>query len=354
MQAMILFSVVGMLMAVIASLISGSAQQRQAYDQMTRAEVAQYFRDIAKVVQQDDIMRNMSVGSSTTCGADIYTNTDIQPYLCRTNIAQLATWGQSDSGRRDPWYNEIQGMVKTARVAMYAGGSNAFEVPVTVMVLASPGPDRKFGLTTTATGSREVGVVLNDYRAQPASASLLRDLQRIEVSRTAVNPDGSDNLDGRDDVVYVFSTRSAMEQRWARINQAMLTVADAALRHYNQQFLAFQTGLDTYYMSNIGSFYDGAGNIVLSQNALNNWRGAGASNRPAFSSTMFENTQAGQDARAALGVEDAFNLIETASNMRLNGSATSSDQLVLSLTNNGSPWGNAAGQLTFTNSYSTY
>ncbi len=338
MQAMILFSVAGMLMAVIASIISGSAEQRQAFDRLTRGMVEEYFRSVVQVVQMDDVMRNMSVGSSTSCGADIYDSFDVQPYLCRTNIAQLATWGQSESGRRDPWYNEIKGMVKTARVAMYAGGSNAFEVPVTVMVLASPGPNKRF------VADLESG--MNALRTQPATPTLLRDIQRLQVDRNTA--------DGADDILLVFSTKPAIEKRWARINSAMVTVADAALRHYNQQFLSFQTGLDSFYLNHIGSFYDGAGNIVLSQNALTNWRGAGAGNRPAFNAIMFENSPAGQNARAALGVEEAFNLIEVASNMRLNGSATSSDQLVINLTNNGSPWGNAGGYLSFTNSYSTF
>jgi hypothetical protein len=344
MQAIIFFSLFMFVAGVLGQLMLDASQTTQTLNQLAVAQVRSYFAGIRAVLAADDVQRTLRVAPRTACTGPnpaTYGVGNIQPYLCTDNVAQLAVWRGADAGRRDPWGNVFDGVVQHVPMAMFAGGANAIVVPVTAVAVASPGPDRQFGATLAAN--------LNTLRSAPGNATTLRNVLVVQANAAEVN--------GADDIVLTFSTQRALEERWARLDSAINTIARAALRNYNQQFQSLSTQLSTFYGSNLGAFYDASGNIRLTAGTLGSWRSGtlptGAT-RPQFDATMFAGTPAARIQRANLGVEEAFDLIEASSQMALDAAlGTTQDTLVLNLRNNGSPWGGAGGTFNYTQNYIT-
>jgi hypothetical protein len=346
MQAIIFFSLFMFVAGVFGQLMLDASQTTQALNQQAVAQVRAYFENIRTVLMADDVQRTLRVAPRTTCSGPnpaTYSATNIQPYICSDNMAQLAMWRGADDGRRDPWGNPFDGVVQHVPTAMFAGGANAIVVPVTAVAMASPGPDRQFGASLSA--------AFTNLRSAPANAATLRSILLLQNNPAEVN--------GADDLVLTFSTQRALEDRWARLERALTTISRAALRNYNQQFQSFSTQLSSFYGNNLNAFYDAGGNIRLTTGTLGSWRNTGVAlptgaARPQFDATMFAGTPAGHIQRTNLGVDEAFDLIETQSNMALDAAlGTTQDTLVLNLRNNGSPWGGAAGTFNYTQQYTT-
>jgi hypothetical protein len=343
MQAMIIFAMFGMLLAGVGQIVSGASETTQKFNLILQEQTTEYFNNIKTIIADDIIQNTMALAERTSCGTDIYASTRIEPYVCLPQIAQTAVWPGSDNGRNDPWRTPITGVVKHARMPLYAGTGNAFEIPVSAFAFVSAGPDRQLGATLLNQ--------INTLQSAANTAATLRAVQAIQSTHTDTH--------GADDIVVTFSTLPALNRRWDKVSQAFENIAQMSLRNYNSIFLNFQNELDSFYYSNVNNFIT-SGGVSLSPNALSLWRSGAPLPpdmiRPDFNPGMFDNNVNGADARAALGVDEDFALIENLSSLDI--AATKSnfatfDQINLSLSNNGSPWGNNLGQLNYSRSYTT-
>lgn len=344
MQAALIFAFFGIFMAVIGGITSNSTDSTRQLMLNYTQQTKDFFHAAEKILVASTVPDNMEVpapatscnGSSSDSEGTAYTAKSVGPYLCRRELAQLATWSFANSGTNDPWGRPFQGIVITRDMSVAPG----VEAPVTAFALVSSGPDRQMGANLQAAINNAVSTIDGVTNARQAIMRVMRLTPDLDTAA------GNDT----DDIAYTFTTQRAQEERWAAIEGAVNRIGVAALRNYQQQFMRYQASMPTLYNSNISSYFNTTTGVVnITTSTLNLWKNQTGATVPTMASPDL-NTTAG---RYQLGVDQEFNLItQTVANggsgMRLTTSVAdstygSNDILTLQLTNSSSPWGSGAG-----------
>ncbi|MFZ2586552.1 MAG: hypothetical protein WAZ18_00280 [Alphaproteobacteria bacterium] len=331
MQAMLIFALFGAFMAAIAGIISSATDSTL---QMMKNQVAQarsYFDSAEKVWLYNTVPAHLQIPFNSCPDGTNYGVHDVKSYLCQNQIAKLAQWLGSQQGTKDPWKNDITGYVLRKEVPIYASAPDyVVSVPVTAMVLVSPGPDHRLAPALQA-----------DINALSGS-SQIRDVLRIAApnpTTCSVATDGS-----CDDIVHTFSDMSAQQNRWRGVQAAVDRIGSAAGRDYGMQFRSFQSQLPGIYAANIASLFDASGNLSVTASNINLWKSQGVS-PPTFNDIDLNDPEE----RVRIGVDAEFEYITNSvsdggSSLALAFAVSDSpggyqDVLTISLSNSASPWG---------------
>jgi hypothetical protein len=313
--------------------------------EMTKA----YLNNAKGVIMDLTVSANMETPYRACPGGTTYDQSDPRAYLCQQDIAQLAQWTGSSDGVKDPWKSDFTGYVVRKPVTIFASSQgtnvNFVTVPVTAMVLVSPGPDRKLDKQ------------LQDDLSALNSGSSLRDVLRIaarDQSPGTCSPGGTVSCD---DIVMTFSDQDAQYNRWQAVQSSVGRIAYASLRHYQVQFLQYLPQLADLYKNNASLLFDSSGTLIVSDTNINGWKklAEGDPAAPDFGGNDYDLSD--KTKRTALGVDSEFNYITDdiaagGSGLNLSRSVEDStdgknDVLVIKLTNRSSPWSGAGG-LTYT------
>lgn len=315
MQAIFMFAIVGLIAGGLSFIARSVSESMVGLRDRQVAETERFFEEVEAVYTRQIVPQLMAVPEEA----------ELRDYLVRDEIRQGVNWSMAPLGQ-DAWKKDITGFVSREFITILAAtdGTNV-TVPVTAFLLVSAGPDR------------EVDPALQAEIDALNASSTLRDITRVEATA------------GTDDIVLAFTTQKAQEKRWLDVQGRIGQIAGIMERHYAQQIQRFQGDIANFYTLNVADFFvdDGAGGRTLSitEDMLNAWQ-AGAPGAPTFASLDTEAE------RAILGVEENWRFIEETSNLRINVSVLSSgsgfeDILRLELVNDGSPWGDASGTLTY-------
>lgn len=341
MQAIILFAMFGALMAAVAGIVSTGVDTTQQFTLSQVRQMREYFENAKRVVTDLTVERNMQTPYAVCPDGTTYQSSDPRAYLCQTDIAQLAQWTGAQQGVKDPWKSDLTGYVVRKEVAIYAQAPNNYVVvPVTAMVLVSPGPDRR------------IDTQLQTDLAALGSTSTIRDVLRIshrDQSPGSCSPTATVSCD---DIVYTFSDERAQDNRWKSVQDAVGRIASGALRFYQVQFLQFLPQLQGIYNSNSGALFDSSGNLVINTENMNLWKNQGAAGTPSFATVNLNSSTE----RTAIGVDEEFRYITNSlptggSGLTMtfgvgNSAYGTNDVLNITVNNGTSPWGHN-GTLSF-------
>lgn len=323
MQALFLFVLFGLFFAVVQGLISGGAQSaiqlKLAQEQGTEA----FFRDIEDLMNDQIIPQNLRVPNL---------GNDISAYLDLDAVREGVNWNYSNSTTEDPWQVPFTGFVVHQRVPVRAqtdGGQ--VHLPITGFLLVSAGPDRFI---------------------DPALQARINALTPLSEIRDLLNVG---TISGSDDIVYTFSTYTALEDRWQEVETRVSEILQSVSRQYTNNYLLFLEQLLTIYGPDYLDFFNDEGSLILTAANTARWRADGIVT-PIPDMVNFENSE-------VFGSQGAQSYITDDSNLRLRFEAyrsgtgirnpecrsttpqTLSDRLRICVSNNGSPWGDVNGRL---------
>lgn len=344
MQALLVFVLFGALLAAVGGLISSSVDSTQQFTLNQIEAVKLYFKGVENILSNKVTAERMEIPYTACPDSNSYGSTNIRSYVCQKDVSVLAEWSGASAGYVDPWKTNFQGFVLRREVPIYATAPNyVVRVPVTAIVLASAGPDRRFNTTVQSS------------IAGLSTASTLRDVLRISSPDLATCTPATDSCD---DIVYTFSNQRAQEGRWKLVKGAVDRIAGGALRNYEIQFHQFIPQMQSVYQSISNTLFDASGHLLITSSTLNAWKSLGV-NPPDFRVLGLNSATS----RTVAGVDEEFRFITNpvvsgGSDMSLTfvvGNTTHgvNDMLTITLKNSSSPWGQWEGGGTGTLTYVT-
>lgn len=296
MQAIVLFTLFGLMAAVFGGYIGQMTESTQSLIRRQVEAQQQAFEDIAVMVDGWIVPQNMESpgsGASSNPGTYICSRSDLRQVATCTNLGGTLTltdqWGRGVTG--------YQVRATTAFSGQTPAGVFSVQGPVTGYVLVSAGPDGKVD-----------GRLQSDLSGLRSSSSL-NDVLRLQAYRSASSPAAA--ADSLDDIVLTFSDQRAQEKNFAGIQDSLNRVAVSALKNYGTQFRQFQSNLSSVYS---GAF-SGGSPIVINDSTLNLWQSSGDPDLPKFNGANYSLMGVEGDAAAIerAGATGHFNLtVQTA------------------------------------------
>lgn len=259
MQAIILFTLFGIIASVMGGFLGLSTNSIPALIEAERQQQQQAFQKIQTIVVGQLTPQFMEArGSSNTA--------NIGKYLCdRDELRRVIRCNGTVA--LDVWGNAVKGFLWRNSIYPFSASGNfgvwTFTAPVTGFVLVSAGPDGKI-----------------DPRLQ-ADLSALKSTSKLNtVLRTAAYREASATpaKDSLDDQVLTFSDEEAQSRAAADFQQSLNRIAVAAMRNYQGQFTKYsKADLPDAYVKSLN-----AGKVTIDDTLLNKWQTSGAATLPKF------------------------------------------------------------------------
>ena len=251
-----------MFLATVLGITSNAALNAMQLQERKIADTEEYFRQIALLVNEHIVMQDIQVpfipGENAT--DSVASPNNIVSLLLDSSIVRGTNWAWNQPVL-DPWGRSFFIFRADDYHAISGGGGNVVQPQISAFVMASPGPDMNYeNVLQAALGNLAPGV------------SNVNDVLSIEADPNS------------DDIVYTFSTASAVEERWEMVEWNVRQLALTYLDKYKQGFSNpnFMDTLDVFYKNTMDQFFTtgstpwgqntGGGTYNLNENALASWQ----------------------------------------------------------------------------------